>query len=175
MHTKEIWVLENGSMYRSVWMKEKVRHILGEAIASEEHQNGTYGQPMGIMRTCMLQCRRPKLNLPTTYFYLLCQSGSQQRTNGTLSVRELGQGLFTTSVTGLRGTSKGQPAEPPRASRSQGASEQPPLGWTAGQEERAGYWCSEPRGTDSVEDCQQQLYGFGRGMESSHGSQEAQE
>lgn len=54
----------------------------------------------------------PKSNLPMTYLYSLCQSGSQQKTDGTFNVRELMKGLFPTPMTGLRETNKGQLSTP---------------------------------------------------------------
>lgn len=67
--------LKNGSIYRYIWMTEEVRYILRDAIAPWVFQMGTYD--IGYW---MLQWRLPKLNLPMTHFYLLCQSESQQKT-----------------------------------------------------------------------------------------------
>lgn len=91
-------------------MEKEARHILdnhGFMNPRGMSKWGSTGSPWAGWGYCMLGWRMPKLNLPTTYFYLLCQSRSWQETDGTLNIEELMKGLFTTLKTRLGETNKG--------------------------------------------------------------------
>lgn len=65
----------------------------------------------------MLRWRRLHSHLFVTYFYLLCQSGSQQETDGTTlskQFEELVKGQFITIMAGLRETKELGTAKHPR-------------------------------------------------------------
>lgn len=50
---------------------------------------GLCRQPTGRMRALAYRVENAHVKSALTYFYLLCQSGSQQETDGTLNIEEL--------------------------------------------------------------------------------------